>query len=251
MTKPGRPAYLRIADDLRDRIIGGDLAPDELLPSESSLEAQYKKSRIVVRNAVKVLRSEGLVITEHGKGTRVRSVRKVIRDSAGRYSRNRTADVSPFKRDAGESGQRGGWEHESVKTRASDAIAQRLGIEAGDPVMRTNYLFQVNGEPVQISTSYEPLSLTENTSAEYPEDGAAVGVIARMDTVGVHVDHVIEKVNARAARPEEIRRLDLPAEGSYVLLIERTHFAGETPVETCDIVFPGDRYELNYRIDVD
>jgi DNA-binding GntR family transcriptional regulator len=53
-------------------------------------------------------------------------------------------------------------------------------------------------------------------------------------------------VHSRAARPDEAELLELPAHGTYFLIIERTHYVGAQPVETCDITFPGDRYELTY-----
>jgi GntR family transcriptional regulator len=36
-----------------------------------------------------------------------------------------------------------------------------------------------------------------------------------------------------------------------VLAVTRTYLAGGVPVETADLVFPSDRYELTYRIPVD
>ena len=86
---------------------------------------------------------------------------------------------------------------------------------------------------------------------EWPEDGAAVGVVARFDHIGVQIDGCTERVTARSARPEEIDALGLPLRGAYVLVIERTYYAGERAVETADIVFPGDRYELVYRFPVE
>ena len=85
----------------------------------------------------------------------------------------------------------------------------------------------------------------------YPEDSPVTGVIFRMDSIGHPPTSVVEKITARAARPKEIERLNLTQQGSYVLVIERTYFEGETPIETCNILFPADRYELTYRIPVE
>jgi DNA-binding GntR family transcriptional regulator len=106
------------------------------------------------------------------------------------------------------------------------------------------------GEPIQLSTSWEPLEITAGSAVARPEEGPIIGVVARMDSIGMHVSHVLERVTARAALPPEVQALELSPQGSYILLIQRTHYAGERPVETCDIVFPGDRYELTYRIPV-
>ncbi len=116
--------------------------------------------------------------------------------------------------------------------------------------METDYRLLSDGQPIQVSRSWEPLAITGGTPIELPEDGPLVGVIARMDNIGQHVDLVVEKVTARAATPAEVDRLDLPQRNASVLVIERTHYVNGTPVEACDIVFPGDRYELTYRIPV-
>ncbi|MEW9549693.1 GntR family transcriptional regulator [Nonomuraea sp. NPDC050783] len=68
----GQPAYLQIADDLRAQIRGGSLAPGAPLPSTTKLAEQYDASLSVVKLAVGVLRTEGLVVGQQGKGVFVR-----------------------------------------------------------------------------------------------------------------------------------------------------------------------------------
>ncbi|GGO83782.1 GntR family transcriptional regulator [Nonomuraea cavernae] len=64
----GRAGYLQIADDLRAQIRGGSLAPGTPLPSTAQLAEQYDASLSVVKMAVGILRNEGLVIGQQGKG---------------------------------------------------------------------------------------------------------------------------------------------------------------------------------------
>jgi DNA-binding GntR family transcriptional regulator len=68
----GRPGYLQIADDLRTQILGGSLAPGAPLPSTAQLAERYDASLSVVKMAVGILRNEGLVIGQQGKGVFVR-----------------------------------------------------------------------------------------------------------------------------------------------------------------------------------
>ncbi|MEU8252258.1 winged helix-turn-helix domain-containing protein [Nonomuraea sp. NPDC048916] len=68
----GRPGYLQIADDLRAQIRGGSLAPGAPLPSTTQLAEQYDASLSLVKEAVRVLRTEGLVVGQQGKGVFVR-----------------------------------------------------------------------------------------------------------------------------------------------------------------------------------
>lgn len=51
------------------RILGGEYAPGSKLPTEPQLQAEWGVSRAVVREAMKILESQGLVRIEHGRGT--------------------------------------------------------------------------------------------------------------------------------------------------------------------------------------
>jgi len=66
--------FRQLADLLRNRITSGDLAPGSPLPSELRLAQEYGLSRTSVRQAMALLRSEGLVIVEPPRGTFVRTV---------------------------------------------------------------------------------------------------------------------------------------------------------------------------------
>ena len=245
------PAYLRIAAELRARISGGDLAPGAKLPSESQLMRQYGVSRTVAKWAVAVLKGQGLVEGRRGSGVYVRRVARLVRESHGRSLRTGQGPTSPFARDAARAGRRARWEHESRHATADARIAARLAIEPGAPVMHTRYRFLADDEPIQVSESWEPLAITGGTTVEWPESGAVAGVVARMDTIGVRIDEFTERVTARPALPDESAALALPRGGAYVLVVERTYHVAGSPVETADIVFPGDRYELVYRVPVD
>ncbi|MEU1687928.1 winged helix-turn-helix domain-containing protein [Micromonospora sp. NPDC005707] len=66
------PVYVQVADLLRERIESGELRPGAALPSEARLTQEYGIGREAVRMAMSILRSEGLVSTVRGHGTRVR-----------------------------------------------------------------------------------------------------------------------------------------------------------------------------------
>ena len=243
--------YEEIANDLRDAIRRGEYRAGDRLPGENAIRHDYGVARATAREALAVLRHEGLTVSRPGAGVFVSAPYRIVRDATGRYSRTQAADTSPFRSDAARAGRQGKWEHSSRETTATPDVARRLGIVPGDPVMETNYRFFAEDRPVQLSRSWEVLAITRGTAVERPEDGSATGVIARMDHIGHHVDRVLEKVTARAATPAEVEQLELPRRGAYVLVIDRTHYAGELAVETCDITFPGDRYELTYSVAVD
>lgn len=245
------PAYLAIAAELRAEIQSGALAAGAKLPSETKLMQRFDVSRTVAKWAISVLKGEGLVEGRAGSGVYVRSTRRLVRRAHGRDMRGGQGPTSPFARDAARAGQLATWEHDSRHDAADDLIAVRLGVEPGTPVMRTAYRFLSDGDPIQLSTSYEPLSITGGTPVEWPEAGAAVGVVARMDVIGVHVDEFEERINSRPASEAEAAALGLLGRPADVYEITRTYFAAGVPVETADIVLPRGRYELVYRISVD
>ena len=166
----GRAAYVQIADDLRRQILDGDLQGGDRLPTESDLMSDYGVSRIVVRQAMETLRSEGLIVSQQGRGTFVREQPPRTRRVLGNLYEKR-ATSSPFAEAARSSGMDPEWEYQTRRTTAPHSIADRLNIDAGANVMRTHYRFFADRRPVMLSTSYEPLALTEGTPIEQPEAG--------------------------------------------------------------------------------
>ncbi|HTT50926.1 MAG TPA: FadR/GntR family transcriptional regulator [Streptosporangiaceae bacterium] len=59
----------RLVHDLGRRIVSGEFAPGELLPTETALVTQLGSGRSAVREAVKVLTAKGLVRTRTKTGT--------------------------------------------------------------------------------------------------------------------------------------------------------------------------------------
>ena len=81
-----RPAYLVVADELRQQIQSGQYPPGARLPTMEELRRFYGVSEIVIRHAVSLLRQEGLVETRRGGGTVVRARPVVRRRAMERYA---------------------------------------------------------------------------------------------------------------------------------------------------------------------
>jgi len=62
-----------IADEIRNQIIKGKLAPGSKLPTEREMGDNQGVSRVVVREAISRLRHEGLVTSQQGRGVFVSS----------------------------------------------------------------------------------------------------------------------------------------------------------------------------------
>ena len=71
-SRSDRAVYLQVADIVRSDIVKGRLKPGDDLPSEAALGQTLGVGREAIRQALGVLRAEGLIATTRGFGTRVR-----------------------------------------------------------------------------------------------------------------------------------------------------------------------------------
>jgi DNA-binding FadR family transcriptional regulator len=60
------PAYLRISEEIRDRILRRELSEGQALPTESELARQFEVNRSTVREALRKLESAGLLGRRRG-----------------------------------------------------------------------------------------------------------------------------------------------------------------------------------------
>ncbi|MGW5050647.1 GntR family transcriptional regulator [Actinokineospora sp. NPDC004072] len=248
-------AYRRIAKLYRDKIISGDLQDGEKLPSERELCALHEVSTITARAAVNLLREWGLAQGVRGKGVFVRRLATLTRIAPQRYFRSQEART--YVREAEASGVDVNVEHETSKREAPREIARRLGITEGDPVTATSYFIRMGGTPVTMSVAWEPLAITGGTAIEHPHEGphANDGIVKRFDAIGVHVNRVEERLTVRNPSAEEAAKLEVPR-GLQVVEITQTFWHVESgadldvAVETADIVFPADRYQLVYDMEI-
>jgi DNA-binding GntR family transcriptional regulator len=229
--------------------VDGVLPPGAKIPSRHELARTYGVSDRVAVEAVRLLIAEGFVEARSGSGSYVRHRPQRQRLTRSWYTSRRGR--SPFRADMAAAGATGTWESSTERVPMTPAIAARLGAEPGDPAMRTVYTFLRDGEPVMLSASWEPASLTSGTAVMFPEEGphAGKGVVERIAVIGHRITHAEEAVSARPALTSEAQRLRIRP-GGTVLTIARTYHTTERPVETADIVIPVERYSLVYEVPV-
>ena len=67
----GRPMYLQIMEQIRQRISVGDWARGAEIPSIRQLAVSLRVSVITIKRAYLELEREGVIVTQHGRGSRV------------------------------------------------------------------------------------------------------------------------------------------------------------------------------------
>lgn len=200
--------YNQIADDLRDRIVSGQLAPGDDVPTEAELALRWNTSRGPIRNALAMLRTEGLIETTRGRPARVRERRA-----------HQAVDVSiPFTRWARDIGAEPGARTQEISLRKANAEkAALLGIAEGEPVVDILRLRLLDGRPTMLErlTYIEPVG-----RLLFGVDLDAVSITEYLDELGhgyADVDHEIEAVAADDTDAELLEVL----QGTPILRLRR------------------------------
>jgi GntR family transcriptional regulator len=250
-------AYEQIADELREAIRAGRLKPGDRLPAETQLAETYRRSVPTIREALRLLRDEGLVEKQHGRGNFVRRPRtKVLRTNARhQWEKDRARDPEDNR------AQTGATEHDTGLTvddlvfhaayseiEAGPETAEAMGVAEGTPLVRRTYRIRYAAEnaPFNLVTSYLVRAmvapnpdLLDETIEPWPG-----GTQNQLHTVGIELDRIEEHVTARPPTPEEAEELDLP-HGTAVMILRKTSYdTSNRVVEMSDITLPGDRTEI-------
>ncbi|MFF6811146.1 GntR family transcriptional regulator [Streptomyces sp. NPDC012403] len=247
-TDDRRPKYQRIADSLREAIQSGEYGPGDRLPGENDLMATYGVARMTARQALSVLRDEGVAEARKGAGVFVRAFRPIRRRSIERLARDQwgngrsiwSADIESRALEV----DRITVSEETAPERISAALD--LVDEEMTCVRRRRFV--LDGKPVLLATSYLPLPLVAG-SAITQEDTGPGGTYARLTELGYEPVHFREEIRSRMPSKDETTQLSMAA-GTPVILICRTAFTDEgRPVEVNEMTLDAASYVLEYDFD--
>ena len=98
------PRYVQLANILRQRIVRGEWAALQPIPSERQLEQIYSVSRTTIRQAIDLMVRQGFLYREHGKGTFVspQKLQKGICELTSFYRGHETAGLDARTEDPGD-----------------------------------------------------------------------------------------------------------------------------------------------------
>lgn len=247
-----RPIYKQIADELRRRIESGQLRPGDRLPSEAELVSDFEVAQGTIRQSIALLRAEGLVLAEHGRGVFVRPRPKIRRLAHDRFARRH--------RDAGKAAYLVEAEKEHAEPRvdvffvgeeaASQQVAERLRVDLGAPILVRRRRYLSDGEPTELASSFIPWDLAQGTPMTEVNPGPG-GIYARIEEQGRRLGRFTEDVTARMPTPDEARALRLSSGTPVLTLVRVAYDVDERPVEMCDTVMSADRFLLSYELPAD
>ncbi|KAB2380658.1 GntR family transcriptional regulator [Actinomadura montaniterrae] len=158
------PAYVRIAGEYARRIRGGELPPGTQLPSYAEIAQQNGVSDIVVRKAVELLQSQGLVRSVRRRGVFVADRPNLVRVSPERQMESAEQSFQ------NESDQPIQVNREVQQLPATVELAEALGIPAGQEIKHVITKASENGRPISISDTHHPLDIADISGAAYLEE---------------------------------------------------------------------------------
>lgn len=233
---------------LREAITSNRLAPGERLPSEAELVEHFGVARMTVRQAMQELRSEGLVVAEHGRGVFVRPNPPIRRLASDRFARKYRAEgKAAFTVEAEKAGFSPQVDNIVVtREKAKSVVAERLRLSTKDKVIVRSRRYLANERPIEAAVSYIPAAFADGTRIEQVDTGPG-GIYARLEENGHVLARFTEEVGARMPSPEERRALEIGA-GIPVLTVLRTAYdTNDVAVEVCDTVKVAPSFLLEYE----
>ena len=233
--KPGvteGPLYRQLAANLQHALEAGQYAANTPLPAERELAASFNVSRDTVRKAIRLLEEQGVLYSDHGRGTFAapEAVRKMSRF------------LDSFTNDALKRGGVPGQQILSLHDTTADArLAELMQIDPGTALVRLRRLRLLDCVPVGLQDSYLHLPAGAVIArAELEAKGSLYRLLA--EDLGVRPSECLESLNAAAARSEESALLGV-ALGSPLLACERITLSDRRhTIEYCEM-----RYVPSYR----
>lgn len=233
--------YIQIADELRTNIEEAIYQPGDKLPTEKNLSARFNVNRHTIRNAISLLKKEGLIRVDRGRGMFV--AKTPIKYPIGERVRyNESLEAQGIK---------ASYEKlKAIEIPAGGAIADALKIDIGAPVVLIERIGLANDRPISIGSSYFPAELFPHLIKFWDSYSSISKLLKEI----YDRDHIRRSttVCARIVREADARLLQIPA--NYPILLARSINCDrdDTVVEYGVTRFSGEMMELifdNYEFD--
>ncbi len=238
------PLWAQLADELRRRADAGDFA--EAFPGEMDLVAQYEVSRNTVREALRRLRSDGLVVAGRGRRPRLGDQVAIEQPLGALYSLHRAIEAAGLTPRSVVRAQ---------EVRHDDEVARRLTLSGDTPLVFLERLRLAGNQPLAIDRAWFPLDIAERLLEAELSGVAFYDELA--SRTGLRLTGGSEQLRAVVPNRTERTLLRLPS-GVAAFAIDRLGVVGERPVEWRRTLVRGDRFSVSaafgagigYRLDV-
>ncbi|MEV4924364.1 GntR family transcriptional regulator [Streptomyces roseoverticillatus] len=242
-----RSLHERIAADLRDEIMSGDLAPGDNLPSTTQLKARFDASSATIQKALQLLKEERLVIGRPGAAVTVRPRRQRTMRPASYMAPAATGAPYRWLTEASKHGRQARTELLDVAEIVPPSdVAAALNLAEGDMALLRRQLLLIDDEPVELVKCYYPLDIAHGTALT-ERRRIKGGTPTLLAGLGFPPRLSVDKVSARVPTQEEYGALQLPSNLPVLRTLRVLCTDNERPVEVAVMAKAGHLYELQYE----
>src|SRR4030043_928006 len=232
------PYYIQLLDILQEKVKHAEWGPGDQIPGEQDLCENYQVSRTVVRQALQELEYEGVITRQRGKGTFVTSPK---------ISEGLVQKLTGFYQDMVERGLKPGSKvlNQNVSPKR-EKVALFRNIKRGEKVIDIQRLRYINGEPIQLVTTYIPyeicpalesVDLTNRSLYEYLEKEC-----------GIFIAKGHRYIESVLANDHEAGLLGIER-GAPLLMLDSVSFSEDgQPIEYYHALHRGDRSRFEVEL---
>lgn len=225
------PLYAQVQEALKEYLAHEESRPGDQLPSEPELCRLFEVSRTVIRQALRGLEAEGLIVRRKGKGTFVAQPKigeSLFQELTGFFQDMARRGHRPFSRVL-----------RQQVIPAGPKVAAYLEVEPQTPVVRIDRLRYVKEEPIVFVTSYLPHALCPSiVEADLTERSLYELLEAEYGIVIARGRRILEAV---IASEHEAQLLDTVVGSALISLDSVSYLEDGTPVEYYHALHRGDR----------
>ena len=229
------PLYIQVATVMRQRINSGQWAKGDKISTLEELEKEFSVARVTIRQAIELLRNEGLVDAQQGRGTFV----------SGRSKNHRWLNLATDFDSLVASIRRNVLKHVQI-----EKVATPPALREGEGTPAASYTFlrsvQYNGgAPFSVVNLHLDSRIYARDSKRFTRTAALPEIVEMDDIV---IAHANQTLTVGVADPEtaELLKIGLgePTADCHLVLIDDEHIA----IYVADIHYIKDCFTLRFDL---
>lgn len=224
------PLWQQLQQELIARLDAGEFV--DQFPGELALTEEYDVSRATVRQALRKLRADGVIVATRGRQPRVSPSREIQQPLGALYSLFASVEAAGLS------------QHSVVRAldiRADGVVADRLGLEGSTPLVYLERLRLAGDEPLALDRVWLPADVASPLlQADFTHTALYTELAVR---AGVRLDNGHETIHAVVPTRAEQNQLHCPPD-TAAFAINRLGYSRGRPVEWRHTLVRGDRFAL-------
>lgn len=209
-----KPRYILVKEDIERRIREQELMPGEKLASEPLLAQQYEVSRPTLREALKMLQREGILISKNGVGTYVNQKSEYILHPLSKLQ------------SLGEMIKNVGYQESETdvvvyQAEATDEWREKLQLQLGEQVTVLERIRMANGHKVAFYYNVFPEKIIQQAKIDEKFSGAIFEFLEQQ--LHISITYALTEICA-VSRHSEMDKKALERLGDEILLLKQLHY---------------------------